>query len=133
MKNLYVFLAAAIIITSLSCTKAISNKEIEGKWDIVSFYTVGGREYIYKDKPGITFNSSNNTFTGMGFCNQFSGNYSLQRKKFSINNLAVTKINCDNKFEATILSLLNSANSITTENGRIYLNSNDWFLERQRP
>lgn len=118
MKNVFVVLTLALFMASCnSSKKAKSSSELfltGTRWTVIKVKDMMSNsknprvlELALPDKKG------NGTFTGNSGCNNLSGNYSSAKgtKNIQFTNVVSTKMACDDKQEATVMSALNSVNS----------------------
>ena len=81
----------------------------------------GGRRDAY-----INFDPNEKRFSGNGGCNQFSGNYTLDKNNIHFGEVISTKMSCgDIAFENSFLSTLNTID-------RYEVRGNDLLLKRKK-
>src|SRR5215212_2768421 len=125
MKYLFVLFA---VVTCLNCSPKLSPDSSWGRsrWVLTEMKEVpvqlsGGRRDAY-----INFDVNEKRFSGNGGCNQFSGNYTLDKNNIHFGEVISTKMSCDDiAFENSFLSTLNSID-------RYEVRGNDLLLKRKK-
>ena len=125
MKYLFVLFA---VVTCLNCSPKLSPDSSWGRsrWVLTEMKKVpvqlsGGRRDAY-----INFDVNEKRFSGNGGCNQFSGNYTLDKNNIHFGEVISTKMSCDDiAFENSFLSTLNSVD-------RYEVRGNDLLLKRKK-
>jgi heat shock protein HslJ len=126
-----------IFVTSCNvfkCKKDIS--KLEGSWELN--YISGPKiafDGLYPDKkPTISFNITENQFSGNNSCNSYSGKLLTEGKKIDFTRpIAVTKMMCgDGQGEQTFMSTLEKINtySISDEGKTLNFMSGDVTMMR---
>ena len=122
------YLFALIIITALAgCSPKLSDSTWgRNRWVLTEMKKVpvqlsGGRRDAY-----INFDPNDKRFSGNGGCNQFSGNYTLDKNNIHFGEVIGTKMSCEDiAFENTFFSTLNIVD-------RYEVKGNDLLLKRRR-
>ena len=92
--------------------------DINGLWQLL--YVNGNKvtkEQAGKEIPQLAFNTTDNTLTGSTGCNRITGKIRVNSYLVEFDNLAATRMFCNNAiYETPLLQLLRGSLSYTLEN-----------------
>lgn len=110
-----VLLSTSFILQSCQ-SKKVEAADLAGYWVLKSLDGIQGKESFKGALPTIEFNFENNTISGTGGCNRYSGGFTLVDNKFAAPNLASTDMLCfeENK-EHDFLQALAKSSDISLE------------------
>lgn len=119
-----VILLTAILLSGIafqSCdgNKMLTQAEMEGYWVLKNMNGEPASNLFAGALPTLQFNFEDNTVSGTGGCNRYTGTYTYKDGVFSAPNLAMTQMLCteDNAEGQFALELSNTNNTLSIENG----------------
>lgn len=97
-------------------------KQLSGKWQLNKVFGPDSpaKEIFANDIPTIEFNTEEETVSGKGTCNHYSGTYSTEGQKIKFGALASTKMGCAKlKEEALYFQKLEKTNSFIVDANKL--------------
>lgn len=124
MRILVNLFALLLLATSCNSKKATQNKSIKKAEPLSGTYYIFqiGTNTSIPGKLTITLEDSTNNVSGFAGCNIFFGTYSLDNRKLTLENLALSKKYCQkevNSLERELITALNNVNSFSLDENEI--------------
>jgi len=122
----FIILGLVFSIISKYNSTTDSSTNIVGFWNLVELSNEGARGQIPKDlKTATIIFEDTGRVSGVAFCNQYSGNYTLEGSSIKFSELATTKKACGKTLmdhESKYFSNLENVTNYDVDGDRLYLN-----------
>jgi heat shock protein HslJ len=137
MRKLIFLILTAIVLASFipSCSPSLAaDKYWSGRrYTLVEMKEVPVQQSGTRRDAYLEFHEGEKRFSGNGGCNQVSGNYVLDKRELSFNDVISTKMSCpDIEFETLFLQLLSEVDRYEMENDDIVMKDGKKELLRFR-
>lgn len=117
----YLLILSTILL--MSCQSQTKKTDLQGDWLLSQIY---GENSTLKSEetPILSFDKEKGVFYGFGGCNQINGKYIQKETQISFENIASTRMLCENRameIEKNYLDALKSVVSFTIEDRKLHL------------
>jgi len=110
---------SALIFQSCNNVTPLTQEQLDGYWVLKTLNGDDAKSQFAGALPTLQFHFEDNTISGTGGCNRYTGEYTYKEGIFSAPNLASTRMLCveNNNEGQFLLQLSNANNTLTIENG----------------